>query len=134
TASTASSATSTPSATARRSARGARGTSLAGTDYADIPPPATEVLVPVFRRLYEACMERGLPIGCAPNVHVSLVLLPDEARWLSTRRFPATRVKLGLMAQAAKWQVSRNVRAAERRSARAGAGQAGPPRPRLGSS
>jgi Radical SAM superfamily len=98
---------------------------LAGTDYADIPPPETGLLVPVFRRLYEACMERGLPIGCAPNVHVSLVLLPDEARWLSRRRFPATRVKLGLMAQAAKWQVARNVRAAETRSARAGAGHAG---------
>jgi Radical SAM superfamily len=98
---------------------------LAGTDYADIPPPDTGLLVPVFQRLYEACMERGLPIGCAPNVHVSLVLLPDEARWLSKRRFPATRVKLGLMAQAAKWQVARNVRAAETRSARAGAGHAG---------
>jgi hypothetical protein len=98
---------------------------LAGTDYADIPPPETGLLVPVFQRLYEACMERGLPIGCAPNVHVSLVLLPDEARWLSKRRFPATRVKLGLMAQAAKWQVARNVRAAETRSARAGAGHAG---------
>ncbi len=100
---------------------------LAGTDYADIPPPETGLLVPVFQRLYEACMERGLPIGCAPNVHVSLVLLPDEARSLSNRRFPATRVKLGLMAQAAKWQVARNVRAAEERSARAGAGHAGAP-------
>jgi hypothetical protein len=92
---------------------------LAGTDYADIPPPETGLLVPVFQRLYEACMERGLPIGCAPNVHVSLVLLPDEARWLSKRRFPTTRVKLGMIAQAAKWQVARNVRAAEARSAAA---------------
>jgi hypothetical protein len=25
-------------------------------------------------------MERGLPIGVAPNVHVSLVLLPEECR------------------------------------------------------
>jgi len=98
---------------------------LAGTDYADIPPPEAGLLVPVFERLYEACMERGLPIGCAPNVHVSLVLLPDEARWLSKRRFPTTRVKLGVMAQAAKWQVARNVRAAEARSARALAGHAG---------
>jgi hypothetical protein len=98
---------------------------LAGTDYADIPPPETGLLVPVFRRLYEACMERGLPIGCAPNVHVSLVLLPDEARWLSKRRFPATRVKLGMITQAAKWQVARNVRAAEARSARERAGHAG---------
>jgi hypothetical protein len=92
---------------------------LAGTDYADIPPPETGLLVPVFRRLYEACMERGLPIGCAPNVHVSLVLLPDEARGLSSRHFPRQRLRLGLLARAAAWQVERNVRAAERRAAHA---------------
>jgi hypothetical protein len=61
---------------------------LVGTDYAHLPPPASADLVPVFARLYEACMERGLPIGCAPDVHVSLVLLPEEARPLSRRRFP----------------------------------------------
>jgi radical SAM family protein len=61
---------------------------LVGTDLAGEAPPRTEDLVPVFRRLYEACMERGLPIGCAPNVHVSLVLLPEECRFFSRRRFP----------------------------------------------
>lgn len=61
---------------------------LVGTDLEDAPPPATEELIPVFRRLYEACMERGLPIGCAPNIHVSLVLLPEECRPLSPRRYP----------------------------------------------
>lgn len=69
---------------------------LRGTDYAHLPPPDTEALVPVFRRLYEACMEQGLPIGCAPNVHVSLVLLPEECASLSTRRFRATRLKLAV--------------------------------------
>jgi sodium-dependent dicarboxylate transporter 2/3/5 len=54
---------------------------LAGTDYAHLPPPRTEDLVPVFARLYEKCMEHGLPIGLAPNVHVSLVLLPEEGKW-----------------------------------------------------
>jgi hypothetical protein len=97
---------------------------LAGTDYEDIPPPEAALLVPVFERLYEACMERGLPIGCAPNVHVSLVLLPDEARRLSRRRFPTQRLRLGLLARAAEWQVARNVRAAE---ARWEAGHAGAP-------
>lgn len=60
---------------------------LQGTDYANMPPPKTEDVVPLFRMLYEACMDRGLPIGCAPNVHVSLVMLPEEARALSSRRF-----------------------------------------------
>jgi uncharacterized radical SAM superfamily protein len=71
---------------------------LSGTDLEDREPPRTEELVPVFRRLYEACMERGLPIGCAPNVHVSLVLLPEECRSLSTKRYPLQTLKLKTMA------------------------------------
>lgn len=55
---------------------------LLGTDYADLAPPRTEDMVPVFRHLYEACMKRRLPIGIAPNVNVSLVMLPDEGRFL----------------------------------------------------
>jgi hypothetical protein len=51
----------------------------------------------VFRRLYEACMEAGLPIGCAPNVHVSLVMLPEECRGLSPRRYPLRTLRLGAM-------------------------------------
>jgi len=91
---------------------------LAGTDYAEMPPPQTEPLVPVFRRLYEACMEKGLPIGVAPNIHVSLVLLPDECRSLSDRRFPLRALQLKLMGRAARAMVGRNVRAAMRSSAR----------------
>lgn len=72
---------------------------LRGTDYANLPPPDTEALVPVFTRLYEACMERGLPIGCAPDVHVSLVLLPEECASLSSRRFPVTRLSLAIRKQ-----------------------------------
>jgi hypothetical protein len=72
---------------------------LTGTDLARAEPPQTEELIPVFRRLYEACMERGLPIGCAPNVHVSLVLLPEECRWLSPRRYPLQTLKLKAMAR-----------------------------------
>ena len=71
---------------------------LVGTDLADADPPETEALVPVFRRLYEACMEKGLPIGCAPNVHVSLVLLPEECAAFSSRYFPWQSLKLKAMA------------------------------------
>jgi hypothetical protein len=59
--------------------------------------PRTEEMVPVFRRLYEACMEAGLPVGCAPNVHVSLVMLPEECRGLSPRRYPLRSLRLGAM-------------------------------------
>jgi hypothetical protein len=72
---------------------------LTGTDLEKAEPPRTEDLVPVFRRLYEACMERGLPIGCAPNVHVSLVMLPEECRRLSPRRYPFQTLKLKAMAK-----------------------------------
>jgi len=72
---------------------------LSGTDLENAEPPRTEDLVPVFRRLFEACMERGLPIGCAPNVHVSLVLLPEECRSLSPRRYPLQTLKLKAMAR-----------------------------------
>jgi hypothetical protein len=83
---------------------------LVGTDYAHVPPPDTASLVPVFARLYEACMERGLPIGCAPDIHVSLVLLPEEARWLSSRRYPMTDLKLKLIAKALRFTLERRWR------------------------
>lgn len=72
---------------------------LVGTDMADTAPPQTEAMIPVFRRLYEACMEKGLPIGVAPNIHVSLVMLPEECRAFSTRRFPFQTLKLKAMAR-----------------------------------
>ncbi len=72
---------------------------LVGTDLQELEPPRTEDMVPVFRRLYEACMERGLPIGVAPNIHVSLVMLPEECRWLSPKRYPLQSLKLRAMAK-----------------------------------
>ena len=72
---------------------------LRGTDLQDAEPPATEAMIPVFRRLFEACMERGLPIGVAPNVHVSLVMLPEECRALSSQRYPLQTLKLRAMAK-----------------------------------
>jgi hypothetical protein len=53
----------------------------------------------------------------APNIHVSLVLLPDECRSLSDRSFPWQTLKLKLLGQAAKVMLNRNVRAAEARAA-----------------
>jgi len=90
---------------------------LVGTDYQNEPVPKTEDMVPIFRRLYEACMERGLPIGCAPNVHVSLVMLPEEAAGLSDRRFPLQDLKLGLLSKAVSFQIGRRLRRAEQRRA-----------------
>lgn len=90
---------------------------LQGTDLQDCEPPRTEDLVPVFRRLYEACMERGLPIGCAPNVHVSLVMLPEECWSLSRRRFPWQNLKLKAMKRAFARRLARRIRTLESRAA-----------------
>ena len=77
---------------------------LKGTDYENIPPPETEDMIPIFRHMYEACMEKGLMIGVAPNIKVSLVLLPEEGRYLmdNPKRFFFTRAKFSLMRPAFK--------------------------------
>lgn len=92
---------------------------LVGTDLADAAPPKTEDMVPVFARLYEACMERSLPIGVAPNIHVSLVMLPDECRALSSRSYPWQSLKLKAVTKAFRWQFSRRLSHYEGRAATA---------------
>ena len=85
---------------------------LKGTDMEDVPPPRTEDMLPIFRHLYEACMRRGLPIGLAPNIHVSLVLLPEECRWFAPRpaRWWPREAKRRALAQAFRWQFERRLR------------------------
>ena len=90
---------------------------LVGTDLDDWDPPETEAMVPVFRRLYEASMERGLPIGCAPNIHVSLVMLPEECRGLSNRRYPFQTLKLAAMKRVFGRRFERRVRGMESQAA-----------------
>lgn len=85
---------------------------LAGTDMEDAPPPRAADLVPVFRRLYEACMERRLPVGAAPNVHVSLVLLPEECRWFSPRRYPLPSLRVRALRAGLSWRLRRDMRRA----------------------
>ncbi len=74
---------------------------LKGTDYDEVPPPKTEEMVPVFRRFYECCMEHDLPVGVAPNIHVSLVLLPEECRWFVDHpaRYALKELKLKAMSR-----------------------------------
>jgi hypothetical protein len=90
---------------------------LVGTDLEGADPPATEDMIPVFRHLYDSCMSRGLPIGCAPNVHVSLVLLPEECRELSAHSFPWERLKLKLVSTVFRSQFERRLARMARASA-----------------
>jgi hypothetical protein len=89
---------------------------LQGTDMEDASPPQASDLVPVFRRLYESCMERRLPIGAAPNVHVSLVLLPEECRWFSDspRRHWRAALRLRALRAGLRFRLARRMRRALR--------------------
>jgi len=78
---------------------------LKGAAYQDLDPPAVEEMVPIFGHMYDRCIQNGLPIGIAPNVHVSLILMPDECRYLSTNpdAKPLTRAKNALMHRVFTW-------------------------------
>jgi hypothetical protein len=82
---------------------------LRGTDYEGLEPPDTEAMIPVFRHLYEACMDRGLPIGYAPNIHVSLVMLPEECASLSSRHYRWQDLKRGVIKRVLAAQLSRRL-------------------------
>lgn len=66
---------------------------LVGTEYERELSPQVEDLRPVFRRLYEACVENNLKIGIAPNIKVSLVLLPEEGKYFLEGRSVRFRLK-----------------------------------------
>jgi hypothetical protein len=70
-----------------------------GAAYGKRKPPRVEDMLPVFQHFYKRCMEKGLPIGIAPNVKVSLIMLPEECRGLTEdpNAYPLTRAKLWAM-------------------------------------
>jgi hypothetical protein len=72
-------------------------------------------MVPIFRRLYEKCMEHGLPVGAAPDIHVSLVMLPEECRSLSDRVYPFGEIKLKLLGKAVRYGLGKRLRRKENR-------------------
>lgn len=88
---------------------------LVGTDLEDQKVPETEPLIPVFARLWEACMEKGLPFGIAPNIHVSLVMLPEECRGLSDKanKFWFQDIKRSAMKKVFQMQLRRELGKAE---------------------
>lgn len=57
-----------------------------GTDLENSAPPRLEEAIPAFKRMYEVCLENNIPFGIAPNIKVSIVLLPEECRHLSSVR------------------------------------------------
>ncbi|MBN2135717.1 MAG: hypothetical protein JW737_08315 [Acidobacteria bacterium] len=72
---------------------------LVGTEWEDKPSPKTEDMIPIFARMYDACVEHGLPMGIAPNIEVSIVMNPEQGRYLSEKpnAKPLNRIKMKLM-------------------------------------
>jgi hypothetical protein len=97
---------------------------LVGTDLEDWDPPETEAMIPVFARLWEKTMEAGLPIGLAPNIHVSLVMLPEECRGLSDKRYRWQGAKLAVMKRVFGRMFDRKLRRTEQAFAASAAGAA----------
>lgn len=56
---------------------------LIGSDLETYPSPSFEDMLVVFRHVYEACRRNGIPIGVVPNIEVSLVVNPDDTRYLA---------------------------------------------------
>lgn len=85
---------------------------LFGAAYQDLAPPKVEEMAPIFGHMYDRCMQHGLPIGIAPNVHVSLILMPDECRYLSELpdQKPLTRFKLWAMHKVFSKMVDRMIK------------------------
>ncbi|MGC9330118.1 MAG: hypothetical protein ACP5I1_20950, partial [Candidatus Hinthialibacter sp.] len=63
------------------------------------PSPSYEDIIRVFRKVYESCMEYGIPIGLTPNIEVSLVVQPTDAEYLVEPSIPyyIYKTKLAIM-------------------------------------
>jgi hypothetical protein len=58
-----------------------------GSDMEDYASPRYEDMIEVMKHMYEACTKKGIPIGVAPNIEVSLIVQPDDGRYLAKRNF-----------------------------------------------
>src|SRR5262249_48230122 len=56
-----------------------------GSDMEDHQSPQYEDMRAIMKYMYEACKKKGIPIGVAPNIEVSLICQPDDCRYLVDR-------------------------------------------------
>ena len=57
-----------------------------GTEMEDYPSPKYEDMTKIFRRMYESLIRNNIPIGIAPNIHVSLVVQPTEGKYFIVQK------------------------------------------------
>jgi hypothetical protein len=60
---------------------------LAGSVLQDKEPPGYAEIVAILRYMALTCMRKNILVGLAPNIEVSLVMTPDDARYLLPRDF-----------------------------------------------
>ena len=56
-----------------------------GSDMEDHPSPDYAEMRRVMEYMYRACRRAGIPMGLAPNIEVSLIVNPDDAKYLVER-------------------------------------------------
>jgi hypothetical protein len=56
---------------------------LQQTEMQDFAPPGAAEMLRVFRHVYQACRAHNLPIGLAPNFHLSVLPLPEDTIYLA---------------------------------------------------
>ena len=57
-----------------------------GTEMEDYQSPKYEDMVKIFRRMYESLIKNNIPIGIAPNIHVSLVVQPTDGKYFIEKK------------------------------------------------
>jgi hypothetical protein len=60
---------------------------LIGSDMEDHPAPKFEEMLAIMRYMYTACRKKGIDVGIAPNIEASLIVQPDDCRYLMERNF-----------------------------------------------
>lgn len=56
-----------------------------GSDMERYPSPSYEDMRVVMEYMWDACRRNGIPIGVTPGIEVSLIVSPDDARYLPKR-------------------------------------------------
>ena len=56
-----------------------------GAEMERHPSPPYEDMRVVMEHMWDSCRRNGIPIGAAPNIEVSLIVNPDDARYLPRR-------------------------------------------------
>ena len=54
-----------------------------GAAMEHFPAPDLQNMLVIFRQVYESCRTRNLPIGMVPNLHLSMLLHPEDTLYLA---------------------------------------------------